>query len=79
MFFLHILFPVLKVYQQGRLKDGMVSLMRHRQTKGAETDRLNLNHYACSLLYLNCLSRVQTYAAGWEKFFLILEGAQDER
>ena len=29
----------------------MVRLVRHCQTKGTETDRPNLNHYASSLLY----------------------------
>ena len=29
----------------------MVWLVRHCQTKGAETDSPNLNHYASSLLY----------------------------
>jgi hypothetical protein len=29
----------------------MVWLVRHRQTKGPETDRPNLNHRATSLLY----------------------------
>ena len=35
----------------GRWKRSMVKLMRHRQTKGPETDRLNLNHRATSRLY----------------------------
>ncbi len=31
----------------------MAELIRHCQTKGAETDRLNLNYYANFLLYPN--------------------------
>ena len=35
----------------GRWKRSMVPLVRHRQTKGPETDRQNLNHRATSRLY----------------------------
>src|ERR1019366_7767434 len=35
----------------GVWKRGMVRLLRHRQTKGPETDRLNLNHRATPRLY----------------------------
>ncbi len=35
----------------GRWKRSMVKLVRHRQTKGPETDRLHLNHRATSRLY----------------------------
>ncbi len=35
----------------GRWKRSMVRLVRHRQTKGSETDRSHLNHRATSRLY----------------------------
>jgi len=35
----------------GRWKRSMVKLVRHRQPKGSETDRPNLNHRATSRLY----------------------------
>ncbi len=35
----------------GRWKRGMVPLVRHRQTKGPDTDRQNVNHRATSRLY----------------------------
>jgi len=35
----------------GKWKRSTVKLVRHRQTKGPETDRLNLNHRATSRLY----------------------------
>ena len=35
----------------GIWKRSKAMLLRHRQTKGPETDRLNLNHRATSLLY----------------------------
>jgi len=35
----------------GVWKRSMVRLVRHRQPKGSETDRLNLNHRATPRLY----------------------------
>jgi hypothetical protein len=35
----------------GTWKRSMIGLVRHRQTKGPETDRLSLNHRATSRLY----------------------------
>jgi hypothetical protein len=41
----------------------MVGLVRHRQTKGLETDRPNLNHRATSRLYFTTTRRKQTLSA----------------
>ena len=41
----------LRVAMSGTWKRSRDELLRHRQTKGPETDRLNLNHRATSRLY----------------------------
>jgi hypothetical protein len=43
----------------GEWKRSMAELVRHRQTKGPETDRLRLNHRATPRLYLD--GAIQTF------------------
>ena len=47
----------------GKWKRSMAELVRHRQTKGPATDRLDLNHRATSRLY--CAARKNS-AVEWE-------------
>ena len=51
----------------GRWKRSMVALVRHRQTKGPATDRLDLRHRATSRLYSvrgPGTSRIESYVEG---------------
>jgi len=71
--------PYARFDEGGQVMMSMVRLLRHRQTKGAETDRSNLGILgACSLLYPRALPRVISGSAAIVVFVAKVKGAEVE-